>query len=479
MRRYLFLFSLLFLLPLLIVGCSTSGGLMDFGNLLNTIAGEEAKKNKNPFIEAEIDLLIVDELSAMIKLNQAILERIPISYEDPWPELLNDYYRQVDYNDQFTVALKERYDRCLEKMLKDDFSFYRVYNLDAYLALITIGTYKEKKAKKVGQRGSRSKFAEFLASLIPNICSAAGSSAFIKGCKTLGLEFEHAKLVLSAVPFGCDCPYFRKEYLRSYIKSACSRSKSFLKRKKCDFFYLPTEVVLNRYLKSRNGIGHWIDLKINRCCFRTVEGEQLGTFKQVFYSLFEPEIRRKMEEIDSELFSNQAHLETIKLRLKDKNLSNWERSALEKRKEELELQIQRQKEAMNKLYKGAFQEINITKENIKKAKKLMQIVSYIERSFIETMEVIVNLTVKMINDARSLTKTNVTMGLATYPILRENGVLVISDERYYRNRFSLVMNKLIRLHVNYFGILGYAIAQKKQVSRYKEYLNALLHHHYK
>lgn len=73
-------------------GCATSG-MMTVGNIANVMCGEEGAKNKNPLIEMELNLALLDEVAAMVKLNQIILERMPISYEDKWPELLNDYYR--------------------------------------------------------------------------------------------------------------------------------------------------------------------------------------------------------------------------------------------------------------------------------------------------------------------------------------------------------------------------------------------------
>ena len=456
-----------FVLFFTLEGCSTSSGVMSIGNLVNIIGGKDAAKNKNPFIEAEIDLLLIDEISSMIKLNQIILERIPISYDDPWPELLNDYYLELSAEE---MLAKEKYDNCLKKQLYRDFSFYRAYNIDAYLAVIALGPLDKTEERNYGkQRNS------VIRKIITHFFGAMGSGLFIKGCKILGLEFEHAKAVLSRVPFGCDCSYFRKKYFKFFAKDKlyCRSAKAGLIRRRCGFFYLPTELMLDRYLSRANGVRGWIELPIDSSCFRIVEGEQIGTFKEVFYSLFNPFIRQEIQRIDSELVTNEAELEAIKAELEDKELSPRQRLALGKQKEIISIRVKRQKQALKKLYKKALSQINITPENVKKAKKLKQIIDYIDRSFAETIGVITNLTVKIINDARCMTKTNIALGIATYPYLRKEGILLVSNKKYYHNRFSLVMRKLLRFHVNYLAILGYAIAQKAQVSRYKKYLDAI------
>jgi hypothetical protein len=72
------------LLVFFLGGCAT-GGMMTVGNVANYLGGENAAKNKNPLIEAEVDITLVDELAAIVKLNQIMLELMPISYDYHFP----------------------------------------------------------------------------------------------------------------------------------------------------------------------------------------------------------------------------------------------------------------------------------------------------------------------------------------------------------------------------------------------------------
>ncbi len=439
-KKWIVLIFFLFLLG----GCASS--MMTVGNIANILGGKKAAKGKNPFIEAEIDLVLVDELAGIVKLNQIMLERMPISYEDPWPDLLNDYYQKVSSKER---ERKNKYDKCLERLLKKDFSFFRLYNPDAYLAYI------------VAQK---------------NILGAIGSRAFVEGVKILGREFEHTKSVLSYVPFGCECAYFRDKYRELTPKS---RECRIVKRdpiyRKCEFFNKPTDILLTKYISQPGGVKHWADLPVELVCFRPVRGEHLGTFKDVFYSLLDPSVRAQIRRIDDELMVDRAELESIKAQLKNrKDLSPAEKAALKKKKDMLARTIKTKEAIQDKLYKRALTQLNISWDNIRKAKKLKEVVDYIDRSFRETLGGVFNLTIKIITDIQVIKSTNIGLALATYPMMMSQGVFAVRDRNFYKKRFELVSKKLISLPVTYFEILGYAIAQKHQVSKYKKYLTALI-----
>jgi hypothetical protein len=74
MKRMVWLF-----LPLLVLtGCMKA---------IESATGLQITQNTNPVMELEMDLVFLDELAALTKLNQIILERVPISMDDPWPSL--------------------------------------------------------------------------------------------------------------------------------------------------------------------------------------------------------------------------------------------------------------------------------------------------------------------------------------------------------------------------------------------------------
>ena len=98
--------------------------------------GLELTKNINPVMEIEMDMVFLDELAAITKLNQIILDRMPISLDDPWPVLLNDYLKTPPGREQ---AARKVYDNCLTESLGEDFSFYKTYKAGLYLNLLTSG----------------------------------------------------------------------------------------------------------------------------------------------------------------------------------------------------------------------------------------------------------------------------------------------------------------------------------------------------
>ncbi len=442
-KRYGRLLGVWFLL-LLLTGCAST--MMVAGMSAELMGGKNAIKN--PFIEADLDVLFIDEISAMIKLNQLVLERMPISYEDPWPELLNDYRKKA--RSQIEIQKKDAYNACLRKLLRKDFSFYNFYNLQAYLAYITVSSKD----------------------VITGLLGTAGSSAFIKAAEELGKEYEHAKLVLEYIPFGCKCAYFRPEYTDITPKSrVCTHMKI---NPQCDFFNKPTDIMLVYYLYKKGGIKAWADLQVPVVCFRVVSGEQLGTFKEVFSSLLPGNIRYQIEHVDEELVDTKAELETIKAKLKDKNLPKEERMALIKKKKELSRQVQNKKVIQDKLYKEAIQTIEVTPENIKKAKKLLEIVKFIDHNFTNTATAMSVLTLKIIQDAQRIPKMNVQQGLISFAVLSKKGVFTKKSKNIYKQRFELLAKRIVALPINYFEIWGHAIAQKYQVAKYKTYLQAMI-----
>jgi len=436
---------LLFLLSiLLLTGCTAT--MMTIGTSADLMGGD--KSAKNPFIEADLDALFIDELSGMIKLNQLVLDRIPISYEDPWPELLNDY--RQDPKNKKQENKKDNYDECLNNLLKKDFSFYSFYNLQAYIVYITAASN----------------------SLVCGLLGSTSTAAFIEAARELGREYEHAKLVLSYEPFGCECEYFRAAYNRlTPNQKAC---KQIAVKPQCDFFNKPTDEILTYYFFNKGAIDGWAELKIPDSCFRVVSGEQLGTFKEVFYSLLPPDKRDQMERIDDEKAEQEAELETIKAKLKDKKLSKRERAALNKKEEELDQEVQEKSAIQDKLYKEAVQTVEVTPENIKKAKRLLEIVDFIDHNFTNTATAMTFLTIKIVEDAQRVSKVNIKQALLAFGVLTKKGVFTKKDRKAYKKRFELLAKRMVALPINYFEIWGYAIAQKHQVAKYKEYLETIV-----
>jgi len=83
-------------------------------------AGKGYDEAKDILMALETDLLIFNEAAALLKLNQLMLERLPISNEDDWPELLTKYRDESGINKNVLDA----YNQMLDKELKREFYFY-------------------------------------------------------------------------------------------------------------------------------------------------------------------------------------------------------------------------------------------------------------------------------------------------------------------------------------------------------------------
>jgi hypothetical protein len=242
-------------------------------------------------------------------------------------------------------------------------------------------------------------------------------------------------------------------------------------KKECTFFNLPTEEGLNDYIFEKKGLQTWVDLRMPLECIRVVEGENLGTFEEVFYTLLPDHIRDAVKRVDDEVQVAEADLEEIKARLKEKGLSEKAKARLEKREEELETEVEAKSAIQQKLYKEATGTVEVTPKKVKKAKKLLEISNYINDGFSQISAAMMALTVKMVDDILVFAKLN------TYQIANSMGYLAAQGIAYgpdAKKRAKILVKRFAGLFVNYPQVWGYAIAQKYQVSMYEDYLEALV-----
>ncbi|EFK06884.1 conserved hypothetical protein [delta proteobacterium NaphS2] len=433
MKKMILLFMTVFILS----GCMKA---------IESATGIEITKNTNPVMEMEMDLVFLDELAALTKLNQIILERIPISLDDSWPSVLNDYSATPREGE---AARYEDYKNCLTNLLKRDFAFYSIYNPKAYFRVLT------------GQSTG-------VQALLAQGLIAARNTLIMDGAEEMGRKFEHGKWVISYYPFSCKCPFYSPRF--QHLKPGSPQCRNFAARDDCPFFSRPTEEILSEYFLQEGGLDAWEDLKISPDCLRIVEGEKLGPFKTVFYTLFPDHIRDEAARVDSDLEATESELKTVQARLKEENLSSGEEARLEKEEEALEDAAEELIAVQEKLYETALSTLEPTPEKIIKAKKLLEITQFIREGFDEISTAMFALTVKMTddmivfsrlgavqfnNDSVSLT----TQGVASQPMPPE--------------RARLMTKRMTNLPVNYASILGYAMSQKSLVSEYSDYLEAV------
>ena len=433
MRKIITILSFLFLLP----GCMKA---------IEIATGIELTKNMNPVMELEMDLVFLDEIAAFTKLNQIILERVPISLDDPWPELLNHYSETPSGKEK---KARERYDACLETLLKEDFYFFRTYNTAMYFNMMGTGSATAMLAKAI---------------------VTARDLLVIEAAQEMGIRFEHAKWVLSYYPFGCKCDYYSRRF--ASLRPGSKECRKIRKKKKCPFFSVSTEQMLYRYLFSEGGMKSWEDLKISIDCLHIVEGERLGTFKDVFYTLLPDHLQSRIKSVDNEVNEIVSELAAIQARLKEEGLKGTEVRALEKRKDGLQKQILNKSGIQSKLYEQAISTLEVTPEKVKKAKKLLHITRFIDYNFSQISAAMSALTIKLTDDMLAFSGfgqsqiTNSMITLGTQGVASETTASA-------RKRGELLGKRFLSLPVNYVQIWSYAISQKSKVNTFMNYLEAL------
>ena len=426
---------LFFLFPL--IGCMKA---------IEMATGLELTKHLNPVMEMEMDLVFLDEIAAFTKLNQVILKRIPVSLDDPWPELLNHYSSSPSEQEE---KARERYDACLKTLLKADFYFFKTYNTALYFNMMGAGS---------------------TAALLAKAIITSRDLLVIEAAKGMGIRFEHAKWVLSYYPFGCKCDYYSRKF--ESLRRGSAECRKIKTKRNCPFFTFPTEQMLYQYLFSKGGLKSWEDLQIDMDCLHIVEGERLGTFKEVFYTLLPEHLRSQIRTVDNDVNDAVAELASAQARLKEAGLKRSEVQALEKKEEVLQKEILNKSAIQDKLYKEAVSTLEVTPEKVKKAKKLLQITRFIDSNFSQISAAMSALTIKMTDDMMSFSGLGQSQITDSIIYLTTQGIAT-GSRAAAKKRAELLGKRFISLPVNYVQIWSYAISQKSEVSTYMSYLEAL------
>ena len=334
-------------------------------------------------------------------------------------------------------------------LLKGDFYFFRTYDTALYFNMLGAGN---------------------TAALLAKAIITSRDLLVIEAAKGMGIRFEHAKSVLSYYPFGCKCDYYSRKF--DTPRRGSRECRKIRKKKNCPFFNLPTEQMLYRYLFSKGGLGSWEDLQIDMDCLHIVEGERLGTFRDVFYTLLPNHLRSRIKTVDNEVNNLVADLASTEARLKEEGLKDSEMQALEKKEEVLQKQIRNKSAIQDKLYKEAVSTLEVTPEKVKKAKKLLQIARFISSNFTQISAAMSALTIKLTDDMMSFSGLGQSQITSSIIYMTTQGIATGSRAEA-KKRAALLGKRFISLPVNYVQIWRYAISQKSEVNNYMSYLEAL------
>ena len=414
----------------------------------------------NPILNVEMDTILAEELATMIKMNKLILDRIPISIDDKWPELLRDYQKGLSDKDKNSTKIskaKDAYNEYLDNLLKKDYSFYQIYDPVAL----------NKQIKSVAGIA------------IVTSPSAMKKIILLKIIENYGKNMEHLKNTISYKPLGCSKKYYNPKFSNMFKplkKHICRRIERRL-AKRCEFFSKPIEDILFKYEKG------FYDLKVGARCFKVVRGKSYPSFKRAFYNLLPNNKRDSIKRADEELENINMALAKLKGEIevaKKSDKKDENRIALLEKKEKiLKEKKDNIEEKRSKLFEDAKSHIVVNKEKIELALKLKTIIDYINHNLTSVGIGTTILTVNTIFDVKDIAKLGINAQNAlmmTAAIYMQNSKNKNYKEglKLAKKRLKLLLKRAIKLPENAITIVYGISSQKSFISDYEDYIDALI-----
>lgn len=429
----------------------------------------------NPILNVEIDLILAEELATMLKMNNLVIDRMPISINDKWPELLRDYQKGLNTKDDKAKEdkdssdnkkssidkklqkAKDAYDLYLDSLLKRDYSFYKIYDPVAL----------KKQMKSVAG-----------IALITSP-SAIKKLILLSIVEAYGKNMEHLKNVISYKPLGCGKKYYNPKFsymFRKLSHRTCRRIERRLHRR-CSFFSKPIEDILYKYEDG------FYNLKVGARCFKAVEGRSYPSFRAAFYRLLPNNIRNSIKSIDEKLKYLNIKIIRLKGRLKvAKNAKKKDENKialLEKKEEKLEKRRDNLKDQREKLFKEAKNRIVVDKNKIKLALKLKTISDYIHGNLTSVGIGTTILGVNTFFDVKDIIK----LGANAQKALMMTGAIYMADNKaknfdeatkMAKKRLKLLLKRTIKLPQNAVAIVYGISTQLSMMSDYRDYIEAVI-----
>jgi hypothetical protein len=411
----------------------------------------------NPILNVEIDTVLAEELATVIKMNNLIVNNMPISIEDKWPELLKDYqdYSKNKEMKKFENEKKE-YDEYLISLLKNDYSFYKYYDPDNI-------------RKQIKSLAGLALIAH---------PSAMKKIVVLKIIQKYGLNIEHLKNVISYKPLGCGVPYYNPKFASMFKpvkKSLCEEIDKKLS-KQCEFFSKSLEDIIYKYEDK------FYSLKVGANCLKAVEGKTYPSFRTAFYSLMADDLRNKIKQMDDELRNVHikiAHLKSdIKIAEAKKENEN-KILVLKKSLKKLEKEKDNIESIRDKLYEEAKNRIIVDKEKVKLALKLKILVDYIKSNLVNVGVGTTVLSINTFLDVKELLnlgpKADNAIELTVLVYMADNKLLDKNEAvNIAKKRLALLLKRAALLPKNVFIIVYGIGAQISMLSDYTDYLDAVI-----
>lgn len=459
----------------------------------------------NPIMSFELSGLLAEQLATIVKINHLIMDRMPISIEDKWPELLRDWQlglsssnkddKKEDSEDkpeasQATLKQAQAFDKATEPVYTCDEAVSEYKNqLDSHLKI----NFSFFNMFNTGELISGLKEGGGIGSIFSSPVEAMKKMALLKVSEEYGYSLLHARNVLSREPLGCKVKYPNAEFLDMHAQKTTDCKPL---PKECEFFTMPLEEAILAY----KNINSFIDTTVDTKCLRTVEGRVYESFSKAFYELLPSNSRSALEKVDNDyeqidqklkalLFEKESLTALLELKNSDNETQKAEinfaeaEAKLEVVKKEIDVTENKKSEIVKlreKLYKDAIKEIEVDPEKIKLAYKLKNITDYLDNSLAKVSATAVVLTASVIWDVKNLFKLTFSPFEA---IAKTSFVLSYSSDsnlipeqtsELVKTRLTKLLSRAGSLPVNIAAIAYGIKSQLSFLSPYRDYINAMV-----
>jgi len=422
-------------------GGQNSGGLESLGGGSQQSGGEAGYQ----LMSMEADLMIFNQAAYLLKLNQLVLERLPVTLEDKWPE----YLAQMPDNDKYNSELLS--------LLKKDFPFYS-----------RINDYRSQALQHLFKGNAKA---------IKSVLDLLQSGAI----DFVGKRLENEKLIVFYKYPACEVGSWKTVHPEKDIdlNKACSISKP-----DCDKYRTSAEkLVVESALK--NGIKEWLELKIEDKCLRPVYGywvrtttfskEEVSAHPSSFENAFLEVLPRayvkewkenfeKYEMLKSQYDRKKAEKQRLEAEIKQNPSKaselNQQLAAIDKELKELEGELKSAEAAVDKVMNEALQSVELDERKLQLAKKLYLIAKYVDDTLNKEVALVTATLPKFFYDTYLFVKTVSSGNLAG---LTPQDVAKAKD----------LGKNIVAFLPNIIGIYSGISTQKAIVDKYYNYLKAV------
>jgi len=411
----------------------------------SAVQGATAQAIQNPLRGVELDMTVVDEMVAVLKLNDLMLNRMQVSAEAKWPERMT---RDFDSFDEKSKA-------CVDKRMAYDYRYLKLYG------------------KTMNEKGF---VGGLLAGGLSNPLSAGAQALMEQSSKKLGHAIITQKYALAS----------------KWSLKSCSIIKK-RPRKNCRFIDYPVETALQESFINKD-IEGFISEKVSSTCLVRAESKKYkhySSFSTAMLTLIPKTHRNKIRKLDKDIARETRDLKRTSKKLlaqevlqekakeQDKAFDDKTLVELEKRKGDIKKRISDTYDLRAEVLEQAQGEMQLSKEKALLAQNMLNIIDTAQSNLGATVTSTLALGAKIPFDMKDLGQAGLNpLGVAAKMAADEVALGGAKDLKQATKRSKERVANLVKrgaaLVPNFAVITATVFTQKKAISQHEDYLKAMI-----